>query len=119
MKYSLFFGETEKRILAAETPKEVMQIAWQAGVLLPKKAVLELFREVKKYRQQAALERMDDQALDSVAGGVDTFQMILCRYGLHNLVNARKGDAYCICACCGKYVQINPVPEQTDFDDTF
>ena len=43
MKYSLFFGETERRILAAETPKEVMQIAWQAGVLLPKKAVLELF----------------------------------------------------------------------------
>ena len=37
MKYDLFFGETEKQILAAETPKKVMQIAWRAGVLLPKK----------------------------------------------------------------------------------
>ena len=78
MKYSLFFGETERRILAAETPKEVMQIAWQAGVLLPKKAVLELFREVKKYRRQAELERLDENAMETVTGGTNALQAIFC-----------------------------------------
>ena len=114
MKYSLFFGETEKRILAAETPKEVMQIAWKAGVLLPKKAALELFREAKKRRQQPAapLERVDDQALDGVAGGVDAFQAVLCRYGLHRPGPARGGT--CTCACCGQPFQIPPDMDQPE-----
>ena len=46
MKYEIFFGETEKKILAAETPKRVMQIAWRAGVILPKQAAIELFRRL-------------------------------------------------------------------------
>ncbi len=108
MKYSLFFGETEKRILAAETPKEIMQIAWHAGVLLPKKAVMELFREVKKYRQQADLERLDEQALETVAGGASPFQAILCRYGLHAPGTAINDGGLCVCACCGQTFRMVP-----------
>ena len=114
MKYSLFFGETEKRILAAETPREVMQIAWQAGVLLPKKAVIELFREVKKYRQRADLERLDEQAMETVTGGTNALQVILCRYGLHVPGNAPKDGGLCVCACCGQPFRIVPHPEQPE-----
>ena len=114
MKYSLFFGETEKRILAAQTPKEIMLIAWQAGILLPKKAVIELFREVKKNRQQADLELLDEKALDTVAGGTDVIQAIFCRYGLHVPGSAPKDDSLCVCACCGQPFRIIPHPKQPE-----
>lgn len=114
MKYSLFFGETEQQILAAKTPKEVMQIAWQAGVLLPKKAVIELFREVKKYRQQADLERLDEKAMETVTGGTNALQAIFCRYGLHVPGNVQKGDSLCVCACCGQTFRMIPPPKQPE-----
>ncbi len=101
MKYDFFFGVTEKQILAAETPKKVMQIAWKAGVLLPKKVAIELFREAKKYRQNAALEKMEDHALDAVTGGTDAFQAVLCRYGLHR-PGQQVNECCFVCACCGK-----------------
>ena len=101
MKYDLFFGETEKQILAAETPKKVMQIAWKAGVLLPKKVAVELFREAKKFRQNADLEKMEDHALDAVTGGTDAFQAVLCRYGLHR-PGQQVNECCFVCACCGK-----------------
>ena len=114
MKYSLFFGETERRILAAETPKEVMQIAWQAGVLLPKKAVLELFREVKKYRRQAELERLDENAMETVTGGTDALQAIFCRYGLHVPGDKTDGGSLYVCAFCGQPFRMVPGPKQPD-----
>lgn len=114
MKYSLFFGETEKRILAARTPKEVMQIAWQAGVLLPKKAVIELFREVKKYREQAGLERLDEQAMETVTGGTNALQAIFCRYGLHVPQDKPDDGSMCVCAFCGQPFRMIPRPEQPE-----
>ena len=101
MKYDLFFGETEKQILAAETPKKVMQIAWRAGVLRPKKVAIELFREAKKYRQNADLVKLEDHALDAVTGGTDAFQTVLCRYGLHR-PGRQVNECSFVCACCGK-----------------
>ena len=108
MKYALFFGETEKRILAAETPKEVMQIAWQAGVLLPKKAVMELFREVKKYRQEAGIKSLDEKAMEAATGGTGGFQAVFCRYGLHMPQDAPRDDGLFVCSCCGQTFRIVP-----------
>lgn len=111
MKYNLFFGETEKQILAAETPKKVMQVAWRAGVILPKKVAVELFREAEKYRRHADLEKMEDHALEAVTGGVDAFQTVLCRYGLHR-PGQQVNKCSFICACCGKLFA--PVIRETE-----
>ena len=114
MKYSLFFGETEKRILEAKTPKEVMQIAWQAGILLPKKAVIELFREVKKVRQQANRELLDEKALETVTGGANALQEIFCRCGRHDPGRGPADSGLCVCARCGQTFRIVPHPKQPE-----
>ena len=70
-------------------------------VLLPKKVAIELFREAKKYRQNADLVKLEDHALDAVTGGTDAFQTVLCRYGLHR-PGRQVNECSFVCACCGK-----------------
>ena len=94
-------GETEKQILAADTPKKEVRIAWRVGVLLPRKVAVELFREAKKYRQNTDPEKTEDHALDAVTGGTDAFQTVLCHYGLHR-PGRQVNERGFVCACCGK-----------------
>ena len=65
---------------------------------------LRLFREAKKYRQNADLVKLEDHALDAVTGGTDAFQTVLCRYGLHR-PGRQVNECSFVCACRKKQIR--------------